>query len=177
MSTALERAYRTEGPRLLNWIRSRIGNLEDAEDLLQDVFSRATRSLGTAGTVDNLVAWLYASARNAVVDAWRRRGRRGEDADLENVTPESLVAEFSEGPEAKLRRSVVAEAIEDALDDLPDDQREVFWLQAVEGCTFRELSELLDIPINTAMSRKRYAVKRLRDQLSDLRDFLDSPEG
>lgn len=177
--TDLERTYREESPRLLNWIRARLGSREDSEDLLQDVFVRASAALDPAQSMDNLVSWLYTVARNAVVDAWRSRGRRPEESDLEalEVGPEALVAEsVVKGPDELYFRRLAEEALEDALDDLPDGQREVFILQAVEGYTFTEIADLLDISINTAMSRKRYAVGKLRDMLQDFKSITQQTE-
>lgn len=168
--TDLEKTYRDEGPRLLNWIRRRLGVNEDPEDLLQDIFARAADTLSVARPVENLVSWLYVSARNAVVDTWREREKMpaSYDAEVLELSAENLLSESVEpGPEERFRKLEAMEALEDALDDLPDGQREVFLLQAVDGYTFRETAELLDISINTAMSRKRYAVARLRERLED----------
>ncbi len=177
--TDLERTYRDESPRLLNWIRGRLNSSEDSEDLMQDVFARASAALDPTRPMDDLVSWLYTSARNAVVDAWRVRSRRPEESDLESLemSPEALLAEAVEsGPDQAYLRKLAQEALEDALDDLPDRQREVFLLQAVDGYTFAETAELLDISINTAMSRKRYAVARLREMLRDFRDLTQHEE-
>jgi RNA polymerase sigma factor (sigma-70 family) len=171
--TDLEKTYRDEGPRLLNWIRRRLGVNEDPEDLLQDIFTRAADALTAAAPVDNLVSWLYVSARNAVVDTWREREKTpvSRDAGVLELSAENLINEsVVPGPEEAFRRIEAMEALEDALDDLPDGQREVFLLQAVDGYTFRETAELLDISINTAMSRKRYAVARLRERLGDYKN-------
>jgi RNA polymerase sigma factor (sigma-70 family) len=177
--TDLEKTYRKEGPRLLNWIRRRLGVNEDPEDLFQEIFTRAADVLDAARPVDNLVSWLYAAARNAVVDVWRERERKPgslDSGDLE-IGPENLLNEsVSPGPHEAFRRVQALEALEEALDDLPDGQREVFLLQAVDGYTFRETAELLDISINTAMSRKRYAVARLRERLGDYRDAVERQE-
>ncbi|MCK5250955.1 MAG: hypothetical protein KAJ98_13370, partial [Spirochaetaceae bacterium] len=91
--TDLEKTYRDEGPRLLNWIKRRLGVNEDPEDLLQDVFARAADALDAAGPVENLLSWLYVSARNAVVDTWREREKQpvSFDADALEMTPENLL--------------------------------------------------------------------------------------
>ena len=177
--TDLERTYREESPRLLNWIRGRIGSSEESEDLMQDVFARASAALDPARPVEDLVSWLYTSARNGVVDAWRRRSRRPEESDLEalEVGPETLVAESVEpGPDEAYMQVLAQETLEEALADLPERQREVFILQAVDGYTFAEIAELLDISINTAMSRKRYAVTRLRTMLQDFKNLSQHEE-
>ena len=179
--TDLEKTYRDEGPQLLNWIKRRLGVNEDSEDLLQDIFTRAAGVLEAAYPVENLLSWLYASARNAVVDTWRDRGRQPDSlstdaGDLE-LGPEDLLGEsVSPGPHEAFRRALALEALEEALDDLPDGQREVFLLQTVDGYTFRDIAELLDISINTAMSRKRYAAARLRERLGDYKDAIERQE-
>jgi RNA polymerase sigma factor (sigma-70 family) len=158
---------------MLNWIRRRLGSDEDPEDLMQEVFARAARVLNAAKPVDNLVSWLYAAARNAIVDTWRQREKRPVAANAEDLdaTVENLLAEsVLPGPDEALLRCMALEAFEEALDDLPEQQRDVFLLQAVDGYTFREIAELLDISPNTAMSRKRYAVARLRERLADFKD-------
>ena len=177
--TDLEKTYRDEGPRLLNWIKRRLGVNEDPEDLLQDLFARAADTLDAARPIENLVSWMYVSARNAVVDIWRERKKQpvSFDTDALEMTPENLLAESVEpGPEETYRRLEAMEALEEALDDLPDGQREVFLLQAVDGYTFRETAELLDLSINTVMSRKRYAVARLRERLGDYKDAVERQE-
>ncbi len=177
--TDLEKTYRDESPRLLNWIKRRLGVEEDPEDLLQDIFTRAVDGLNAVRPVENLVSWLYTSARNAVVDVWREREKRPGTLDAEALEtgPATLLNEsVSPGPHEAFRRAQALEALEDALDDLPDGQRDVFLLQAVDGYTFRETAELLDISINTAMSRKRYAVARLRERLGDYKDVLERQE-
>jgi len=143
---------------------------EDAEDILQDIFAGAINALSTLYSVDYLVSWLYASARNAVIDVWR--GRKKE-VDAENL-PENLINFFDEslipGPEEIFQRAQTYEALEEAIEMLPEYQKEVFILQTVHGYTFRETAELLSISINTAMSRKRYALIRLRKYLEDYKD-------
>ena len=177
--TDLERTYREIRPRLLSWIKRRLSDQEESEDLLQEVFFRAAETLSVAKPVENLVSWLYVAARNAVVDTWRQR--KNQPLSTENldwdIGPERLVMEsVDQGPEEAYRREQAVEALDEALDDLPDEQREVFVLQAVDGYTFREVAELLEISLNTAMSRKRYAVSKLRERLRDFNDVIERQE-
>jgi len=177
--TDLERTYREIRPRLLNWIKRRLRNQEESEDLLQEVFSKAVETFNVANPVENLVSWLYVAARNAVVDTWRQRDRRPLSMDNQewDIGPERLITEtVDQGPEEAYRRERAVEALEEALADLPDEQREVFVLQAVDGCTFREVAEFLEISLNTAMSRKRYAVAKLRERLRDFNDVIERQE-
>ncbi len=171
--TDLERTYREESPRLLNWIKSRLDSDEDPEDLMHEVFARAAGAMEAAKPIENLVSWLYTASRNAIVDTWRQRDRRPIAAETEDLdaTVEHLLSEsVLPGPEESFYRSMALEALEDAIEDLPEKQREVFLLQAVDGYSFREVADFLDISLNTAMSRKRYAVAKLRERLADFKD-------
>lgn len=172
----LERIFRDEGPRLLNWIRVRLKVDEDAEDILQDTFAGATKVLATLCSADHLISWLYVSARNAVIDAWRG-GTRRLDSEYLSETSISLFDEsVIPDPEEIFRRARTYEALEEAIEMLPEDQKEVFLLQTVYGYTFRETAGLLNISINTAMSRKRYALIRLREYLKDYKDAVVQKE-
>jgi len=170
--TALEKIFRDEGPHLLKWIRARLKMSEDAEDILQDIFTGAANALATLHNADYLVSWLYVSARNAVTDIWRGRNKREFELDSKALaeTSTSLHSVISD-PEEIFRKARTYEALEEAIEMLPENQREVFLLQTVYGYTFRETAELLNISINTAMSRKRYALIRLREYLEDHRDI------
>jgi len=166
--TDLEKIFRNEGPRLLNWIRVRLKINEDAEDILQDVFAGAANVLANLHSVDYLISWLYASARNAVIDVWRGRKKQVEELSENSMSffGESVIP----GPEEIFQKAQTYEALEEAIEMLPEDQKEVFLLQTVYDYTFRETAELLNISINTAMSRKRYALIRLREYLEDYKD-------
>lgn len=170
--TVLEKIFRDEGPRLLNWIRVRLKMRDDAEDILQDIFAGAANALTTLRRADYLLAWLYVSARNAVIDIWR--GRKKQELHSSEASTETSInfqtAIF--GPEEIFRRAQTYEALEEAIEMLPEGQKEVFLLQTVYGYTFQETAELLDISINTAMSRKRYAIIRLRERLEDYKDII-----
>ena len=105
--TDLEKTYRDEGPRLLNWIKRRLGGDEDPEDLFQEIFARAADALDAVRPVDNLVSWLYTTARNAVVDVWRERERKPGSLDTGDlaVGPKNLLNEsVSPGPHEAFRR-------------------------------------------------------------------------
>jgi RNA polymerase sigma factor (sigma-70 family) len=171
----LERTYERERGRLLSFIRSRVSAREDAEDILQDVFTQAVRNLSVTQPIDNLLAWLYTAARNRVVDLYRRRrptvslhGRDRDDGSLEDLLEDSGI-----DLEKEVVRREVQEALTEALEDLPAEQREVFLQQAVEGRTFRELAEESGVSINTLIARKRYAVKALRRRLAAIKEVLE----
>ena len=171
----LERTYKRERGRLLVFIRSRVSAREDAEDILQDVFTQAVKSLSVTEPIDNLIAWLYTVARNLIVDLYRRRrptlsihGKDEEGGSLEELLQDSGIDLEQEA----VRREVL-DALIEALEELPPAQREVFLQQAVEGRTFRELAEESGTSINTLIARKRYAVQALRRRLGEIRELLD----
>jgi RNA polymerase sigma factor (sigma-70 family) len=171
----LERTYMRERGRLLAFIRSRVRGTEDAEDILQDVFTQAVQNLSATEPIDNLVAWLYTVARNRIVDLYRRRrpivslhGGGGEGGSLEDLLQDSGI-----DLEREVIRQEVLEALLDSLEELPPEQRDVFLQQAVEGRTFRELAGESGVSINTLIARKRYAVQALRRRLGELREVLD----
>jgi len=171
----LGKIFRDEGPRLLNWIRVRLKVNEDAEDILQDVFTGAAKVLETLYSTDYLISWLYVSAKNAVIDAWRKRSKLEPELDSETLVGAStsfLNESANLNPEEIFQRARTYEVLGETIGMLPEDQKEVFLLQTVYGYTFREISELLNISINTAMSRKRYALVRLREYLGDYKDDL-----
>ena len=179
MRERIDRAFREEGDRLLRFIRRRVAEPEAAEDILQDIFVQALRNLNALQVVDNLLAWLYTTARNRIID-WYRRGRR-RAVPLEGREAEASLAELAAGSGLPLEREqvrgLVADALLEALAELPAAQREVFLLQAVEGRTFREISEATGVPLNTLLARKRYAVLALRERLGELRSLAAGLDG
>ena len=185
MTEKLAGALETHRPRLLRFIRASVRSLEDAEDILQDVFLQAVRHLNVLESVDNLLAWLYVAARRKIVDWYRRRARRHAIApsvplpedDGEGKVLENVIASVGLDPADELVRTWIAEAVEAAIDDLPPEQRFAFVEQEIAGRTFRELSAETGIPVNTLISRKRAAVMRLRSELEDLSRELDRVSG
>jgi RNA polymerase sigma factor (sigma-70 family) len=161
----LERTYRSSGPRLLGWIRSKIGSAEEAEDILHEVFASALASFSLTEPIENLVAWLFRAARNRVVDWYRRRGRRALPLDSELI--EELLA--SEAPADEAEQAELEAELEAGIDELPEAQRQVIIEQAIEGRTFREIAERTGIPIGTLLARKHAAIRSLRRRLEDFR--------
>lgn len=173
MAEDLERTYRKEHHNLLKFIRSKISDYEDAEDILQDVFFQAVRNLNVTQPIENLLAWLYTSTRNKIIDLYRKK--KYEKISLHEsdaVSFDILLKDSGVNLEKDFIRTQVMEALIESLDELPDNQREVFIMQAVEGRTFKEIAELTDTPINTLIARKRYAVKFLRKRLADIKDVI-----
>ncbi len=174
MSRELEQTYRRERPRLLGLIRSRIADPEEAEDILQEVFSQAVRNLNAGEVIDNLLGWLYTAARNRIIDWYRRRKPVSLQA---GSSLEELLADTGLPLEKRFLRSLVIEALIESIEDLSEPQRQVVIMQAIEGRTFREISELTGTSINTLIARKRYALRFLRKRLAAVEDMaaeLDS---
>jgi len=170
----LEKVYRDERSSLLGFIRSRTGSLEEAEDLLQDVFFQAIRAASVTDPIENVVGWLYRIARNKIIDRYRRKKNTVSlQQEREEVTLEELLADSGIDIEKEMIRRAVMDALIEALDELPAEQRDAFIQQGIEGKTFREISEQSGVPLNTLIARKRYAVQFLRGRLHDLKEIVD----
>lgn len=170
----LEKVYRNERKSLLGFIRSRTGSLEEAEDLLQDVFFQAIRSASVTEPIENVIGWLYTIARNKIIDRYRRRKTTVSlQQEREDTTLEELLADSGIDIEKEVIRRAVMDALIEALEELPPEQRDAFIQQAMEGKTFREISEESGVPLNTLIARKRYAVQFLRKRLHDLKEVVD----
>src|SRR5487761_2762735 len=156
----LARIFRLEQGRLRQFVRNRIFDEGDAEDILQDVFSQLVG------------AWLYRVARNRIVDFFRKKRPEQFDEDADGLQIEELLPSPDGGPEAALFRTLMWEELEDALDELPDEQREAFTAHEIEGRSFAEISEQTGVGVNTLISRKRYAVLHLRERLREIKDTI-----
>ena len=166
-----------EGARLRNFIRRRVPNEADVEDLLQDVFYELTLAQRLAEPVERWSAWMFRVARNRIIDRFRKKktesltsdplgmSEEGEALLLEEVLPSPEA-----GPEAEYARSVLLEELEEALDELPREQREVFVAHEVEGYSFKEIAAQTGAGVNTLLSRKRYAVLALRRRLEAIHE-------
>ena len=169
-------AVKQEQSRLRNFIRRRVPDPRDAEDILQDVFSELVEANRLLMPIDHLTGWLFRVARNRITDLFRKmRPERLSEAvggDDESLTLEDLLPSPDAGPEALYARSVLLEELEDALDELPDEQREVFVGHEIEGRSFKEMAAASGVSVNTLLSRKRYAVLHLRQRLQGIHDEL-----
>jgi len=158
-----------ERGRLLAFIRRRIDDAAEAEDILQDAFYELVAAGRAGAAVEQVGAWLLRVARNRIIDRFRRKRPQllldaAGGGDEERVLDELLPA--ADGtPETAAMRAMLLEEIEEALEELPREQREVFIAQELDGLTFRELAERSGESINTLLSRKRYAVLQLRERL------------
>jgi RNA polymerase sigma factor (sigma-70 family) len=161
--------------RLLGFIRKRVGSEADAEDILQDVFYQL---IGNTQPIEQLTGWLFTVARNKITDKKRKHHPDlledvfADTADEEMLNWTELFFEADNTPETDYLRSLFWEALQEALNELPEEQRSVFVLNEMEGVPFKEISERTGTAINTLLSRKRYAVLHLRVRLQTLRDEL-----
>jgi RNA polymerase sigma factor (sigma-70 family) len=162
--------------RLMGFIRKRVNNEADAEDILQDVFYQF---IGNTQPIEQMTAWLFTVARNKIIDRQRKKRpdaledlfgeEEGEESGL-NWT--EFLFDASDNPEKDYLRTVFWEELNNALNELPEEQRRVFILNELEGVPFKDIAEQTGETVNTLLSRKRYAVLHLRNRLSVLKDEL-----
>jgi RNA polymerase sigma factor (sigma-70 family) len=166
-----------EQSRLRNFIRKRVADSSEAEDILQDVFYELVEASRMMKPIEQVSAWLFRVARNKIIDFFRKK--RPEAAingpvpvaeDSESLTLEDLLPSSDEGPEAAFARSVLLEELEEALEELPEEQREVFVAHELEGLSFKEIAARTGVGVNTLLSRKHYAVIQLRERLQAIYD-------
>lgn len=172
----LTQTFVRERPRLWRFILSRVAEPMDAEDILQDVFFELVVAYRLARPIGHLGGWLFRVAHNRIIDRFRRRGRAGPDAG-EPITQSlaGLLPSPDAGPEAVYARSVLLDALEDALAELPPEQREVFIAHELEGEPFASIAIRTGTRVNTLLSRKRYAVLHLRRRLEAI--YVDVMKG
>jgi RNA polymerase sigma factor (sigma-70 family) len=161
-----------ERGRLLAFIRRRVASDSQAEDILQDVFYQLLTSYSVTEPLEQMTGWLFTVARNKIIDWYRRRrpGDRALDEALDGgpVTLAEVLPAPTEGPDAGYDREVIAEELAEALEELPEKQRQVFIMHEIEGKSFNEIRDVTGDPLNTLLSRKRYAVQFLRRRLEEL---------
>jgi len=159
-----------EQSRLLQFIRRRVPDLRDAEDVLQDVFFKLVEANRFLMPIDHITGWLFQVARNRITDLFRKRSVEIEDEDL--LQFEELLPSSDAGPEASFVRRVLLEELRSAFDELPREQREVFVAHELEGRSFKEIAAESGVGVNTLLSRKRYAVLHLRKRLQRIYDEI-----
>src|SRR5688572_6469323 len=172
-----EQTFLKEKDRLLGFIRNRVSTVEEAEDILQDVFYQFVAGYETIESIDRVTSWLFSVARNKIIDRYRREAARPQRADfgvaagLEEdapITLQEILPDLGNTPEDSYLREAIWEAIMEALDELPPEQREIFILNEIEERSFRDIAEQTGVSINTLLSRKRYAILALRKKLQRL---------
>jgi RNA polymerase sigma factor (sigma-70 family) len=172
----ISEVVKREGSRLRNFIRRRVSDPRDAEDVLQDVFYRLVEANRLLMPIEHVTGWLFRVARNRITDLFRKKkpeffsDAAVEDEDGELLQIEDLLPSPDAGPEALYFRNLLLDELELALDELPDEQREVFIAHELEGRSFKELAEETGVSVNTLLSRKRYAVLHLRERLQTIYD-------
>ncbi len=174
----LSEVVKREQSRLRNFIRRRVSDPRDAEDILQDVFYALVEANRRLMPIDHVTAWLFRVARNRITDLFRKKKPESlsdaavADESDELVSWEDLLPSPDAGPEALYARNLLLDELAMAVDDLPADQREVFVAHELEGRSFKEISAETGVNVNTLLSRKRYAVRRLRERLQSIHDEL-----
>ena len=169
-----------EQGRLRNFLRMRVAHEADAEDILQDVFYELIEAYRLMKPIEQVGAWLYRVARNRIVDAFRKNKpvqfsaeKDPHAGDGESLSLEELLPSPDAGPEAAYARNILLEELDAAIDELPEEQREVFLAHEFEGLSFKEISAQTGVSVNTLLSRKHHAVVHLRRQLQSIYyDFL-----
>jgi len=169
-----------ERARLWAFIRQRVADPGDAEDILQDVFYAFVAACRLPEPIEQASAWLFRVARNRIVDRFRKKRElplaelAGGDPDESGELQLDLALPAVDGdPESAYARYVMLETLQEALAELPDKQREVFLAHELEGRSFRQLAQASGEPLNTLLARKRYAVMHLRARLQQVMDQLD----
>jgi len=167
-----------EQSRLRNFIRRRVPDPRDAEDILQDVFYELVEANRLLMPIEHVTGWLFRVARNRITDLFRKKTPESftdaavVDENDELWRLEDLLPSADAGPEAIYARGVLLDALELAIDELPDEQRDVFVAHELEGRTFKEMAAESGVSLNTLLSRKRYAILHLRERLRTIHDEL-----
>jgi len=169
--------------RLRNFIRRRVADPSDAEDILQEVFYELVETYRLMKPIEQVGAWLFRVARNRITDLFRKRKPEASTNDPviaeegELLTVEDLLPSRDAGPEAAYARTVLLAELEDALEELPEEQREVFLAHEIEGRSFKDLAAEAGLSVNTLLSRKHYAVIHLRERLRAVYDEFTKSGG
>jgi RNA polymerase sigma factor (sigma-70 family) len=165
-------AFRRDEPRLRSFIRRRVLDTSDTEDVLQDVFYELISAYRLMKPAEQVTAWLYRVARNRITDLFRKRKasslREPVIEDDSTLTLEDMLPSKDAGPDAIYARNVLLDALDEALKELPREQREVFVAHEFEGRSFKDMAEETGVSMNTLLARKRYALLHLRARLREL---------
>jgi RNA polymerase sigma factor (sigma-70 family) len=175
-----------ERSRLRNFIRRRVPDPRDAEDVLQDVFYELVEANRLLMPIEHVTGWMFRVARNRITDLFRKKRQESfsdfvagatsiDDVGDELLQLEELLPSPDAGPDAMYARNVLLDELELALDELPEEQRDVFVAHEIEGRSFKEMSAETGVSVNTLLSRKRYAVLHLRERLRTIYDEMMNP--
>ena len=173
----ISEVVKREQSRLRNFIRRRVPDASDVEDILQDVFYELVEANRLLMPIEHVTAWLFRVARNRITDLFRKKKPEpfsdiAVSAEDELLQLEDILPSPDAEPEALLVRSVLLQELELAIDELPQQQREVFVAHELEGRSFKEMAAETGVSVNTLLSRKRYAVLHLRERLQGIYDEL-----
>jgi len=177
----IEALFKADRKRFLSFIRQRVRTQEDAEDILQEVFTNVLAAAEhVQKPIENLASWVFTAVRNKIIDFYRKK-RAESFSDLAtprqieegNDSLDYLLGDMSYNPDGDLFRKTIWDTVQDALKELPSEQREVFERNEFHGVSFREMSEESGVNINTLLARKRYAVLHLRGRLQHLYEGMD----
>lgn len=172
----IEKLFKSDRKKFLGFIRQRVRSQEEAEDILQDVFTNVLAAANNVQKpIENIASWVFTAVRNRIIDSYRKKraetfsnmqtpGQSDDGID----SFENFLGDLSNTPEINLMRKTIWDAVQSGLEELPLEQREVFVKNEFEGISFREMSRRTGININTLLARKRYAVLHLRRRLKDL---------
>jgi len=171
----IENIFKKEKGNLFNFIRKNVLSKEDAEDILNDVFLRLIENIPEIEIVENLTSWLFTVARNRITDKYRKKkpdlfsdieivkSDEDDSLNLSDILPDKRIL-----PDNETIYNELWDVVEETLDELPEEQKEIFVLNEFEGYSYKEISLMLDVPVNTLLSRKRYSVLYLRKKLQKL---------
>jgi RNA polymerase sigma factor (sigma-70 family) len=172
----ISKVVKRERSRLRNFIRRRVPDPRDAEDILQDVFYELVEANRLLMPIEHVTGWLFRVARNRITDLFRKKKPESvgdtavADEDDELLQLEDLLPSPDAGPEALYARHLLLEELELAVEELPEEQCEVFVAHELEGRSFKEIAAETGVSVNTLLSRKRYAVRHLRERLQSIYD-------
>ena len=172
----ISEVVKREQSRLRNFIRRRVPDPRDAEDILQDVFYELVEANRLLMPIEHVTGWLFRVARNRITDLFRKKKPESfsdtavADQDDELLRLEDMLPSPDAGPEVLYARNVLLDELELAVDELPEEQREVFVAHELEGRSFKEMAAETGVSVNTLLSRKRYAVLHLRERLQNIYD-------
>lgn len=173
----ITQAIDRDRPRLRNFIRRQVADQADAEEILQDVFYELVEAYRLMKPVKEVTAWLFRVAHNRIIDLFRKRGREAarfataptsSEAESASLSWEDLLPSLEAGPETEFARTLLIEELEDALEELPAEQRVVFVAHEIDGESFAEIAKRTGVSVNTLLSRKHYAVMYLRKRLQSV---------
>lgn len=164
----IEDEYKNNKKQLLSYIQKNVSKKNDAEDLLHDVFLSAILNFNTLESINNVSSWLFTVAKNKIIDAFRKKKNISEADYAKEVNLEELIEDSNISIEDEYTKGWVLEQVELAIDQLPDNQKEVFILHEIKGYSYKKINEMTGVSVNTLLSRKRYAVQFLKKELDDI---------